>query len=68
MELSGIPSPAKIDGPSLVPILKKSCVFVKSAALTQHPRPTLYFLVGWWSAGIAASDGLCAQNRPMELP
>ena len=42
-ELSGIPSPAKLDGTSLVPVLKRSSASVKSAALTQHPRPALYW-------------------------
>ena len=42
-DLSGLPSPPQLDGTSLVPVLKDSSVSVKSAALTQHPRPALYW-------------------------
>jgi iduronate 2-sulfatase len=42
-ELSGLPSPSQLDGTSLVPVLKDASASVKSAALTQHPRPALYW-------------------------
>jgi iduronate 2-sulfatase len=42
-DLSGLPSPRQLDGTSLVPVLKDSSASVKSAALTQHPRPALYW-------------------------
>jgi len=42
-ELSGIPSPPQLDGTSLVPVLRDASASVKSAALTQHPRPALYW-------------------------
>jgi len=42
-DLSGIPSPALLDGTSLAPVLKDPSASVKSAALTQHPRPALYW-------------------------
>jgi iduronate 2-sulfatase len=42
-ELCGLPSPPKLEGTSLVPVLKDSGVSVKNAALTQHPRPALYW-------------------------
>jgi iduronate 2-sulfatase len=42
-ELSGIPAPPQLDGTSLVPVLKDAAASVKSAALTQHPRPALYW-------------------------
>jgi iduronate 2-sulfatase len=42
-ELCGLPNPPKLDGNSLVPVLKDGSVTVKSAALTQHPRPALYW-------------------------
>jgi iduronate 2-sulfatase len=45
-ELCGLPNPAKLDGASLVPVLRDSSATVKTAALTQHPRPALY-----WGAG-----------------
>ena len=32
-----------LDGNSLVPVLKDPTVTVKTAALTQHPRPALYW-------------------------
>jgi iduronate 2-sulfatase len=42
-DLSGLPSPGQLDGTSLVPVLKDSSASVKTAALTQHPRPALYW-------------------------
>ena len=42
-DLSGLPSPPQLDGTSLVPVLKDSSASVKTAALTQHPRPALYW-------------------------
>jgi iduronate 2-sulfatase len=42
-DLSGLPSPRQLDGTSLVPVLKDAGASVKSAALTQHPRPALYW-------------------------
>ncbi len=42
-DLSGLPSPSQLDGTSLVPVLKDSSASVKTAALTQHPRPALYW-------------------------
>ena len=45
-ELCGLQDPPKLDGTSLVPVLKDPSATVKNAALTQHPRPALY-----WSGG-----------------
>jgi iduronate 2-sulfatase len=42
-DLSGLPSPPQLDGTSLVPVLKDASASVKTAALTQHPRPALYW-------------------------
>jgi iduronate 2-sulfatase len=42
-ELGGLPSPPMLDGTSLVPVLKDPTATVKTAALTQHPRPALYW-------------------------
>ena len=42
-DLSGLPSPPQLDGTSLVPVLKDPTATVKTAALTQHPRPALYW-------------------------
>ena len=42
-DLSGLPNPPQLDGASLVPLLKDSSASVKPAALTQHPRPALYW-------------------------
>jgi arylsulfatase A-like enzyme len=42
-DLSGLPSPPQLDGTSLVPVLKDAGATVKTAALTQHPRPALYW-------------------------
>jgi len=42
-DLSGLPSPPQLDGTSLVPVLKDGSATVKTAALTQHPRPALYW-------------------------
>jgi iduronate 2-sulfatase len=42
-EICGLPNPPKIDGTSLLPVLKDASAAVKTAALTQHPRPVLYW-------------------------
>jgi iduronate 2-sulfatase len=42
-DLSGLPNPPQLDGASLVPLLKDASASVKPAALTQHPRPALYW-------------------------
>ena len=42
-DLCSLPNPPQLDGASLVPVLKDSSASVKSAALTQHPRPALYW-------------------------
>jgi iduronate 2-sulfatase len=42
-ELAGLPAPPRCDGVSLVPVLEDDRASVKSAALTQHPRPALYW-------------------------
>ncbi|MFM8536655.1 MAG: sulfatase-like hydrolase/transferase, partial [Planctomycetaceae bacterium] len=42
-ELGGLPTPLECDGVSLVPVLEDGRASVKSAALTQHPRPALYW-------------------------
>lgn len=42
-DLCGLPNPPKLDGTSLVPVLKDAKASVKTAALTQHPRPALYW-------------------------
>jgi iduronate 2-sulfatase len=42
-EICGLPDPPKLDGTSLVPVLKDAGTTVKAAALTQHPRPALYW-------------------------
>ena len=42
-DLSGLPNPPQLDGASLVPVLKDASASVKPAALTQHPRPALYW-------------------------
>jgi iduronate 2-sulfatase len=42
-DLSGLPSPSQLEGTSLVPVLKDASASVKTAALTQHPRPALYW-------------------------
>ena len=60
-DLGGLPSPPQLDGTSLVPVLKDASATVKTAALTQHPRPRS--LLGRRSAGLAASDGL-RDSRP----
>lgn len=48
-ELCGLPNPAKLEGCSLVPVLNDAGTRVKTAALTQHPRPALF-----WGGGPAA--------------
>lgn len=47
--LCHLPSPPNLDGTSLVPVLQHPDASVKSAALTQHPRPALY-----WGGGPSA--------------
>jgi iduronate 2-sulfatase len=42
-EICGLPNPPKLDGTSLVPVLRDASTTVKTAALTQHPRPALYW-------------------------
>jgi iduronate 2-sulfatase len=42
-ELSGLQNPPQLEGTSLVPVLKDASATVKTAALTQHPRPALYW-------------------------
>jgi iduronate 2-sulfatase len=42
-DLSGLPSPPQLEGASLVPVLENAGATVKTAALTQHPRPALYW-------------------------
>lgn len=42
-DLCSLPNPPQLDGTSLVPVLKDANTTVKSAALTQHPRPALYW-------------------------
>jgi iduronate 2-sulfatase len=42
-DLCHVPSPPRLDGTSLVPVLKDPSVPVKAAAVTQHPRPALYW-------------------------
>ena len=41
-ELAGLPRPAGVDGVSLVPVLQDPAAAVRTAALTQHPRPAYY--------------------------
>ena len=48
-ELCGLPAPPRLDGTSLVPVLRNPESTVKSGALTQHPRPALY-----WGGGPGA--------------
>jgi iduronate 2-sulfatase len=43
-ELSGLPTPDGLAGRSLVPVLRNPATQVRSAALTQHPRPSYYNL------------------------
>jgi iduronate 2-sulfatase len=42
-ELCRLPNPPNLEGRSLVPVLKDANATVKTAALTQHPRPALYW-------------------------
>ncbi len=42
VDLCGLPKPTRLDGESLVPILKDPNQSVKKAAFTQHPRPAYY--------------------------
>jgi iduronate 2-sulfatase len=42
-DLCDLPNPPVLDGTSLVPVLKDAGATVKNAALTQHPRPALYW-------------------------
>ena len=42
VDLCNLPQPSKLDGVSLVPILKEPAKTVKQAAFTQHPRPAYY--------------------------
>jgi iduronate 2-sulfatase len=42
VDLCGLPKPTRLDGESLVPILKDPKQSVKQAAFTQHPRPAYY--------------------------
>jgi len=42
-QLCGLPVPDGLDGMSLVPVLKEPNATVKTAALSQHPRPALYW-------------------------
>ncbi|QDV53635.1 Choline-sulfatase [Gimesia fumaroli] len=42
VDLCALPSPAKLEGKSLVPILNDPTKTVKPAAYTQHPRPAYY--------------------------
>lgn len=41
-DLCGLKTPDRLDGVSLVPVLKDQSKAVKSAAFTQHPRPAYY--------------------------
>lgn len=42
-ELCGLPNPPRLDGSSLAPVLRDPSATVKTAAVTQHPRPALYW-------------------------
>ena len=43
VDLCGLPQPAGLDGLSLKPVLSDPTKSVKEAALTQHPRPAIYW-------------------------
>ncbi len=43
VDLCGLPVPAGLDGVSLRPVLADPNATVKAAALSQHPRPALYW-------------------------
>jgi iduronate 2-sulfatase len=42
VELCGLPAPGALDGISLIPALRDPGQSVRTAALTQHPRPAYY--------------------------
>jgi iduronate 2-sulfatase len=42
VDLCELPQPGKLDGVSLVPVLRDPVQSVKTAAFTQHPRPAYY--------------------------
>ena len=43
VDLCGLPLPDGVDGTSLSPVLRNPTQTVKSGALSQHPRPALYW-------------------------
>jgi iduronate 2-sulfatase len=42
MDLCHLPKPVKLDGISLLPVLKTPNTLIKNFAITQHPRPAYY--------------------------
>ncbi len=48
-DLCGLPAPNWLDGVSLAPVLKDPSAKVKDVAITQYPRPALY-----WGGGLSA--------------